>query len=258
MTEHTTPQRFAPSGAIRSLPALAAQLRIADQSPEKDRFVQLDKLVQVYTIHNYDQPQEEANAATHVVHHILDRMRRLASAYTEWQQFDSSAYFDLSRNNCAQIIDIEERVSTVNCTFYVDPLLPSFRTLSTDFSQLFLPSYQRRHHNSELSEHFFEEIQPAFVDRWLWLQHVLVQIRSQLAMDINFLAMNDAESERWHQREMWEKAAAPGLDERLTPPLRLIPTLTLSHEFPLPAYRQAGRKRRLWLNRERRRIFRRK
>ena len=251
------PQTFDLGVTCRSFPALAARIRTL-QSAEANSAtppLHIERLVQAYTILSYPQVEDKAKATVHVVQHILERMRRLASAYYEWQTFEPAAYFDLTNAQCALLLNIEERVSTVLFTFTVEPLLPSFRNTADYFRHSFFPGYQQRHSSAEMAEDFFSVVQPAFVERWLRLQRLLVQVRSQLAVDINFLAMNAAEEERWRYREAWNGAVSPGLDARLTPPLRMIPSLTLSHEFPLPAYRQPGRKRRLWMNRERRRVF---
>ena len=93
------------------------------------------------------------------------------------------------------------------------------------------------------------------VEHWLRLQRALLMIRSQLMDDISFLAMNGAEEERWRYQQAWTSVPPPGLDDRLTPQLQRIPTLTLSHEFPLPAYRQPGRRQRMWYARERKRYL---
>src|SRR4029079_18100240 len=70
---------------------------------------------------------EEAVAAAHVVSAISERLRRLATAYAEWDTFDAPAYFDLSEAHSADMVRLVERVSTVHVVFFADLLLPSFQ-----------------------------------------------------------------------------------------------------------------------------------
>ena len=67
-----------------------------------------------------------------------------------------------------------------------------------------------------------------------------------------YLALNGAAEERWRRQAAWQRPAAPGVAAHLLPALATIPTLTLITDFPLPAWRQPGRRRRLYANRERR------
>lgn len=242
---------------FRSSLALAASMRQFHLLPDphsNTALPTLGRLVQAYTIQHYTKFEDEAQAVVYTVQHVLDRMRRIVRAYGEWQTFDGSAYFDLNHEQIDLLVHIEERIGTVHCTFFIDPLLPSFQIAQNTFQQTFINSYWLRHHNAELSEHFFYDVQPTMVSQWLRLQRVIAQARLLLASDINFLAMNAADEERWRQQSAWEVASATGVDGRLTPSLRQISTLTVSHEFPLPTYRQPGRRRRLWHNRERKRF----
>ena len=82
-------------------------------------------------------------------------------------------------------------------------------------------------------------------ERWLRLIAVLQGARRHLANDAGFLASNGAQEERIRWRAAWQAPPPPGLLPPLAPPLPETPTLTLSFEFPLPAWRQGGRLRRL-------------
>ena len=253
---NAVPLDFEPGAPICSFPALAAQLRrvqLWQVNPVTNLASELDRLVQAYTIRPYEQVKSEADAAVHVVHHVLDRLHRLGAAFGEWSTFDASAYFDLTETQLNRLLRFEERVTTVHFVFFVDPLLPSFQSALNYFQQQFAPVYQIRLNDIELAEHFQHNLQPVMVEHWLRLQRTLLLTRSRLTDDLSFLAMNGAEEERWRYRQAWTSAPSSGVDERLAPPLRQIPTLTLSHEFPLAAYRQPGRKRRMWFARERNR-----
>ncbi|MFN8440926.1 MAG: hypothetical protein U0175_09160 [Caldilineaceae bacterium] len=254
MPLNSTPPTFDQT-TISSFPALAAQLRQVQLWSNSPRTEEVERLVQAYTIHPYEQAKSEAEAALHVVRHILERLRRLGTAFGEWSTFDASAYFDLTHAQQARYLFFEERVSTVHFIFFVDLLLPSFQNTLNFFQQQFAPGYQRRLQDVEMAEHFQHQLQPNMVEQWLRLQRIMVLMRSELTDDISFLAMNGAEEERWRYRQAWTLPPPSGLDERLTPPLQRIPTLTLSHEFPLPAYRQPGRRRRMWYARERNRYL---
>jgi hypothetical protein len=86
---------------------------------------------------------------------------------------------------------------------------------------------------------------------WQHLVAVIRQAREYLAQDAGFLATNSAGEERSRWRLAWQTATPPGLLPVLAPALAETPTLTLSVEFPLPAYRQPGRLQRLRRARQR-------
>src|SRR5215213_5776659 len=83
---------------IASVPTLAAAIRttngyepvVAGQMMRRD-----EPLVQMYHIHG-NSISQEAEMAASTVSGIAERLRRLASAYGEWDLFDAPAYFDLS------------------------------------------------------------------------------------------------------------------------------------------------------------------
>lgn len=123
-----------------SLPALAAALRRSERRAQLaapwSAMVRYDPLVPMYRI-PVGAPEEEATAAAHVLLAIADRLRRLTTAYHEWQQFDASAFFDLSDAQSARLVHISERVTTVHVTFYADQLLPSFAQAASFWQQEF-------------------------------------------------------------------------------------------------------------------------
>ncbi len=246
------------AAAIPSLPALAAGLHtlslfshpILPPNSTTDPAATPERLVQSYTIHAYSDAAQEAEAAAHVVRHILERMRRLASAYGEWTHFDTSAYFDLTTAQRVALVQINERVSTAHCTFFVEPLLPSFRAAVDLYLTQFIPGKQSR--DVEINEHFYQVVQPQMAVAWQRANEVVTRTRRLLADEVSFLVMNAAEEERWRWQAVWDAPADRGLDPRLAPLLRTIPTITLGCEFPLPANRQPGRWRRLWVSRQRR------
>ena len=105
------PQTFDLGVTCRSFPALAARIRTL-QSAEANSAtppLHIERLVQAYTILSYPQVEDEAKATVHVVQHILERLRRLASAYYEWQTFEPAAYFDLTNAQCALLLNIAAR-----------------------------------------------------------------------------------------------------------------------------------------------------
>lgn len=92
---------------------------------------------------------------------------------------------------------------------------------------------------------FFQQVQPAMIARWQRLLTVAHHTRRLLADDPAFWALNAANDERLRRRWAWRNKPAAGIGAALLPKLSDVPTLTLSIDFPLPAYRQPGRLRRL-------------
>lgn len=217
-----------------------------------DGFARPDRLAPMYHIPNKE-VAEEATAAAHVVSQIVERLRRLAAAYGEWDRFDAPAYFDLSCEQTAALVKIVERVSTVHVVFFCDLLLPTFRNAATFWSERFTPAFIEMHQEPILAEQVLCELQPVMVERWKRLVEVIRGARAILADDVGFLAANGAHDERERWQRWWAASARPGLDEVLTPPLAQVPTLTLTLDFALPAHRQPDRLRRLRANRDRRR-----
>ena len=238
----------------RSVPALAAQIRQIDRCALPASATQVfstRSLSPAYTVQNHSGAKESQTAVT-TVSQVADRMRRMAKAYGEWKEFDISAFFDLWPEHARRLIALEERVSTVNVTFYADMLLPSFQRVEQYWAQEFFPAYQsaqsfaRGTENSSIfTAHFLEFEQPkmcAYLDK---LMAIVSDARRELWNDIGFLGATAGGDEKANWQWAWRIPPPPGLDERLLPPLRQLPTLTLGIEFPLPAYRQPDRLRRL-------------
>ena len=187
---------------------------------------------------------DEAHAAAQLVNEVGERMRRLAGAYGEWHLFEPGPYFDLSPAQVARLIHLSERVATVHAVFYVDPLLPAFQ----DTHALAVASLRPALAGVDAGG------VEALVERWRRMVAVVDLARRHLSEDIAFLSLNAGidEQERWAR-------LAPVVAERGTPwhaSGRLaLPSLTLAVDFPLPAFRQPGRLRRLRRSRQRRHTF---
>lgn len=245
-----------PSGGrvIRSLPALAAAMRRIDRCPlpaSSTTIFSARSLSPAYRLQNHSAARE-ARAAVHTISQVADRLRRLARAYGEWKEFDVPAFFDLWPEHAARLIRVEERVSTVNVTFFADMLLPTFRFVEQYWVAEFFPSYQSAMPLPDIVEgcssftaHFLHYEQPKMRAYWEKLTDVVHEARRELWNDIGFLAAAAAGEEKALWQWAWRPPPPPGLDPRLLPPLRTLPTLTLATEFPLPAYRQPGRLQRL-------------
>lgn len=240
---------------LHSTPALAAALRQMAHVENVLHPVALPALRRLSPMYRIQggSIETEAHAAAQVVGEIAERMRRLTTAYSEWQAFDISAYFDLPPAFSGELIRIVERVSTVHVLFFVDPLLPSFQTAAQFWESEFMHAYQHLNRTPEEYRHFVEELQQAMVDHWERLIAVLQTARGHLLDDIGFLTTSGAADERMRWQAIWRRPPAAGLRPELTPDLRQIPTLTLALDFPLPAQKQPGRIRRLRRSRERRR-----
>ena len=98
---------------------------------------------------------------------------------------------------------------------------------------------------------FTDRSQPQMIEHWQKLDAVIRATRVLLDNEISFWAANGSSDERARWRWAWANDPAPGVDGGLLPPLAQISTLTLAVDFPLPAYRQPGRRRRLIERRER-------
>lgn len=249
--------------AVRSVPALAARMRQIDRCVLPASFTEVFRtrsLSPAYLVQNRTGPREVQTAVT-AISQAADKLRRLARAYGEWKTFDIPAFFDLWPEHAPCLVDVEERVSTVNVTFYADLLLPSFHRAEQYWAQEFFPAYQTARppfnssaDSSSFTAHFVEFEQPKMRAYWEKMLAVVDEARSALWNDIDFLAATAGGEEKAHWQWAWRGPASPGLDECLLPPLEQLPTLTLGVEFPLPASRQPGRVRRLRRTWESRRV----
>lgn len=223
---------------IVSAPALAAALRSIGRAPlpaPVGYVLEPERLVPMYRIDGTSMAAEAAGAA-HLASEVAERLRRLAAAYGEWQTFEPEPYFDLPAVPCNHLVSVVERVNTVHVSFYMDALLPSFQAAL----QTFLAGLDPVPGNGEAG--FWQE---QLLVHWRRLISVLESARGRLATDIGYLAVNGADEERSRWRAAWQAAPPPAMANELAPPLRGVPTLTLSIEFPLPANRQPGRLQRL-------------
>jgi len=231
---------------ILSTPALAAALRTlggANHPPPSPSVLEPHLLTPMYRVSG-GSVEQEAAAAAHLVSDLAERLRRLGAAYGEWRTFEPEPYFDLYGEQTRLLLHIAERVSTVYVAFYVDALLPSFQA-AVDYLALELAPARFQNGAYALAQTNMSE-------RWLRLVAVLQGARQQLVNDAGFLASNGAQEERARWRAAWGAPPPPGLAPSLAPSLLETPTLTLSFEFPLPAWRQPGRLRRLRRAQERR------
>ena len=240
--------------AVRSVPALAAKMRQIDRCALPASYTQVfntRSLSPAYTVQNHVGAKEVQTAVTTVAQ-VADRMRRMARAYGEWQEFDVPAFFDLWPEHVPRLVQVEERISTVNVTFFADLLLPSFQRAEQYWAQEFFAAYQTAQppvnstaESSSFTTHFLEFEQPKMRAYWDKLMNVMHEARRALWNDISFLAATAGGEEKALWQWAWRSPPPPGLDHCLLPSLRQLPTLTLGVEFPLPASRQPGRVRRL-------------
>ena len=239
---------------VRSVPALAAWLRQIDHCALPASSAQIfsfRSLAPAYRVQNHTGAKEAKTAVT-IVSQVADRLRRMSRAYGEWKEFDIPAFFDLWPEHARSLVSLEERVSTVDVTFYADMLLPSFQRIERYWAQEFFSAYQaaqpftnETEAYSSFTAHFLEFEQPKMRTYWDKLIGVVSEARRELWNDIGFLAATAGGDEKAHWQWAWRCPPPPGLDRRLLPSIRQLPTLTLGVEFPLPAYRQPGRVRRL-------------
>ena len=223
----------------------------------------------MYQVHSGD-IESEARQAAGVIERVIDRIQRLGTAYGEWLDFDAGAYFDLHPASVTRLVRISERVNTVHINFYADLLLPAFCELAQFFTTDFVATYRTAHgvsaedasrtgeaptgdDGSEF-QRFYEITQPTMLECWERTRNTIQATREILAESPGYLMTNGTREEQIHWGKDWLTTAMAGLEPALTPALAEVPTLTLSFDFPLPAYRQPGRIRRLRSNRERRRF----
>jgi hypothetical protein len=267
--------------AISSTPALAAALRQSHRRLELPApFRSLlagDPLVQMYRVPppslgrsklNGNAPfltevgiDEEAQAAAHMLLAVADRLRRLNGAYGEWRRFDASAYFDLPDLLAERLVRVVERVSTVHAIFFADLLLPAFQTAEAFWLERYRTQYRvlrAQLHNGSLNGGaplgplmaFADHCQPQMVEHWVRLVQVVTRTRALLSDELGYWAASGGDDERARWQHIWQRPPAPGMAAVLLPDVAALPTLTLAVDFPLPAYRQPGRLRRLRRGRE--------
>lgn len=178
----------------------------------------------------------EAHDAAQLAAEVAERLRRLARAYGEWPLFEPGPYFDLTPAQVATLTRVAERVATVHVVVYLDALLPAFRTVTT-----FAASTPAHVGSAEQSEMVYTTL----TAHWERMLEVVHAARLHLRDNISFLAHNGAAEEQ----ERWRGVQRGGAGDAVGPwwamDRHAAPTLTLSIEFPLPAYRQPGRTRRL-------------
>lgn len=178
----------------------------------------------------------ETHAAAQLVSEVAERLRRLPRAYGEWRTFEPGPYFDLTPTQVDLLTRVIERVATVHVVFYVDALLPAFQATQ---------SYAARFAANSGSAEHSDMISTTLALHWRRMVAVVDAARARLRHDIDFLALSAAseEQERWAARQRLSETS----DERpwCAKADHRFPSLTLSIDFPLPAYRQPGRKQRL-------------
>ncbi|MCZ0937865.1 MAG: hypothetical protein OXJ55_04480 [Caldilineaceae bacterium] len=251
---------------VRSVPALAAKMRQIDTCALPSPYTEIFNTRSVspaYLVQNHVGAREVQTAVTTIAQ-VADKLRRMSRAYGEWQEFDIPAFFDLWPEHAPLLVHVQERVSTVNVTFFADLLLPSFQRAEQYWAREFFPAYQTARpplntsaDSSSFTSHFLDFEQPKMRAYWDKLIAVMGETRRALWNDIDFLAATAGGEEKTHWQWAWRGKGPPGLDRRLLPPLQQLPTLTLGVEFPLPASRQPGRVRRLrrtWEGDARRRL----
>lgn len=263
-----------PALPCSSLPALAAVLRHAvHRKPDAAAdLLHGPRLATMYHIHTdssgnghrdpysdlqNEEVASEARAAAHLLAEIADRLRRLAAAYGEWAEFDACAYFDLRPEQAARLVRVVERVSTVHVTFYADALLPSFQAAEAwrrdHYTPARLAAYAAAQGADDLAPALrrFQTAQTRMAAAWARAVAVVAAARTLLEFEATVLAADGGEDEAAAWAWAWAQPPASGVAASLLPALADVPTLTLSIEFPLPAYRQPGRVRRLRRNRAR-------
>jgi hypothetical protein len=202
--------------------------------------------------------QNEAQSAAHMLMAVADRLRRLRAAYGAWRHFDACAYFDLTSPQTERLVQVSEWVTMVHVVFYADALLPSFQRAEAFWQEDFRPHYLDLRNHLRQGERplapvmvFADRSQPQMLEHWQRLHAVIRTTRALLDNEIGYWAANGSSDERARWRWAWSADPAPGIDSGLLPALAQIPTLTLAIDFPLPTYRQPGRRRRLAERRER-------
>jgi hypothetical protein len=223
--------------AAVSIPALAAALsawQMGAPVAPVDPALHVRTLAPMYRL-PAGSPATEAHVAAQLTSEVAERLRRLRRAYGEWRAFEPGPYFDLTPAQVDLLTRVHERVATVHVVVFLDALLPAFQAIQ---------SYAARFPALAGSAEQSDTVYATLAGHWERMLEVVHAARQHLHHDIGFLALNGAaeEHERW--RTTLRSAAAGGA-AWATQTHRPFPSLTLSLEFPLPAYRQPGRKRRL-------------
>ncbi len=218
---------------------------------------------------NGSAPAKQVVDAVRAVEETADRMRRLGTAYGEWEVFDAGAYFDLTPTQTNDLVWLTERVSTVHVRFFADLLLPSFQRAVDYWQRVYTPAYADLRHDlreglpgspllrdgsGTQAAYKLAAVQVEMIERWRQARSVIEGVREALSEGLTLVSLSGAREERNRWRRCWRTQPASGVDPALLPPLAGLLTLTLSFDFPLPASRQPGRIRRLRRNRERRRF----
>jgi hypothetical protein len=175
-------------------------------------------------------------------------MGRLRGAYGEWRTFDAPAYFDLTEEQCSLLLEVNERVTGVHILAHVDLLLPSMQETIAFWMRMGATSPATSDSTPEEIERYAQQILPELMRRWERTVAVAQATRALLAGDADYLAANGAAEERWRWQAR-EVRARGNTSALASTPIAQIPTLALTIDFPLPAWRQAGRLRRLQRNR---------
>ncbi|HQY92280.1 hypothetical protein [Caldilinea sp.] len=231
-------QAQAATSTIVSIPALAAALCTGHENASLapvENGLQARVLAPMYRLAP-GSVTEEAHAAAQLAGEVTERLRRLKRAYGEWQMFEPGPYFDLSPAQVALLTRVSERVSTVHVVFSIDALLPAFQ-LARAYAARFLPLTGSAEHS--------DMVYATLASHWRRMLDVVHTARQHLSHDIGFLALNGAAEERARWWPAYRSAAAGDLRPWCVQAPDDLPSLTLTVEFPLPAYRQPGRKRRL-------------
>jgi hypothetical protein len=229
----------------RSLPELAFGLQCpGNVIPLTDcARTSLASVAQVYQVRGGSVEAEAASAA-HAIRHAVDRLQRMAHAYGEWSEFDAAAYFDLTQGQAELFVQLIERVTTVHVTFYADLLLPRFQMALQAQAAL-------------ISVLQFEDTQPfstvgapgagaRALMMWDEAAQVTRHARRLLSGDIGYLTVGSGHEEQWR----WQREADAGnARPNGRPEILGSPSLSLVIDFPLPAWRQPGRVRRLMRHR---------
>lgn len=259
LTEHNPSLPHDPVG-IGSTPALAAAIRRTHKRMEVPGFMRAllrhNPIVPVYHVSpgsaGNQSVQHEAQSAANMLMAVAERLRRLRAAYGAWRHFDAPAYFDLTEPQLDRLVQVSERVTMVHVVFYADALLPSFQTAEAFWQESFRPDYLELRSHLRNGERplepvmaFADRSQPQMIEHWQRLVATIRATRALLDNEISFWATNGSGEERARWRWAWTGEAAPGIAAELTPALAQTPTLTLATDFPLPTYRQPGRRRRL-------------
>lgn len=179
---------------------------------------------------------EEAQNAAQLVGEVAERLRRLPRAYGEWRTFEPGPYLDLTPPQLLLLTRLVERAATVHVVFCLDALLPAFQSVLTYAAQMALTAGSAEQD---------EMIYTTLTAHWQRMLDVIDATRNHLRHDIGYLALNGANEEQ----ERWLRTKSTAPSDFVAPWTSLersaAPTLTLSIDFPLPAFRQPGRKRRL-------------